>query len=48
MIERSMERRALSREVINLPAMLSFDGISGLHPCVVRDINTLGAELLPV
>jgi hypothetical protein len=45
MIERSVERRALPREVINLPAMLSFDGISGLHPCVVRDINTFGACL---
>jgi hypothetical protein len=45
MIERSVERRALPREVINLPAMLSFDGISGLHPCVVRNINTFGACL---
>jgi hypothetical protein len=45
MIERSVERRALPREVINLPAMLSFDGISGLHSCVVRDINALGACL---
>jgi hypothetical protein len=45
MIERSVERRALPREVINLPAMLSFDGISELHSCVVRDINALGACL---
>jgi hypothetical protein len=45
MIERSVERRALPREVINMPAMLSFDGISGVHPCVVRDINALGACL---
>ena len=45
MIERSVERRALPREVINLPAMLSFDGISGVHPCVVRDINAFGACL---
>jgi hypothetical protein len=29
MIERLAERRALPREVINLPALLSFDGISG-------------------
>jgi hypothetical protein len=45
MIERSVERRALVREVINLPAMLSFDRISGLHSCVVRDINAFGACL---
>jgi hypothetical protein len=45
MIKRSVERRALPREVINLPAMLSFDGISGVHPCVVRDINAYGACL---
>ena len=45
MIERSMERRALLREVINLPALLSFDGISGVHPCVVHDINAFGARL---
>ena len=36
MLERSMERRALLREVINAPALLSFDGITGMHPCVVR------------
>jgi hypothetical protein len=45
MINRSAERRALPREVINLPAMLYFDGISGIHPCVVRDINASGACL---
>src|ERR1700716_433345 len=45
MIKRSVERRALPREVINQPAMLSFDGISGVHPCVVRDINAFGACL---
>ena len=45
MIERSVERRALPREVINLPALLSFDGISGVHSCVVRDINAFGACL---
>ena len=45
MIERSVERRALPREIINLPALLSFDGICGVHPCVVRDINAFGACL---
>jgi hypothetical protein len=45
MIERSVERRALPREVIDLPALLSFDGISGVHSCVVRDINAFGACL---
>ena len=45
MIQRSVERRALPREMINLPAMLSFDGISGIHPCVVRDISAFGACL---
>ena len=45
MIQRSAERRALPREAINFPALLSFDGISGLHPCVVRDISALGACL---
>lgn len=45
MIKRSVERRALPREVINLPGTLSFDRISGVHPCVVRDINAFGACL---
>ena len=45
MIKRSVERRALPRELINLSAILSFDGISGTHPCVVRDINAFGACL---
>lgn len=45
MIERSVERRALPREVINLPALLSFDGINGVHCCVVRDISAFGACL---
>jgi hypothetical protein len=45
MIESSMERRALPREVIYRPALLSFDGIYGRHPCVVRDINVFGACL---
>jgi hypothetical protein len=45
MIERSMERRALPREIVNVPALLSFDGIIGVHPCVVRDISAFGACL---
>jgi hypothetical protein len=45
MIERSTERRALPRQVINVPALLSFDGIVGVYPCVVRDINAFGACL---
>jgi hypothetical protein len=45
MIEKSAERRALPREIINQPAALSFDGIRGVHPCVVRDINAFGACL---
>lgn len=45
MIESSMERRALPREIINMPALLYFDGIMGLHPCVVRDISAFGACL---
>ena len=45
MIERSMERRALPREVINAPASLSINGVAGVHPCVVRDINAFGACL---
>jgi hypothetical protein len=45
MIERSVDRRALPREIINLPALLSFDGISGVHPCVVHDTNVFGACL---
>ena len=43
MIQRSAERRALPREVINFPALLSFDGIGGHHPCLVRDISAFGA-----
>ena len=45
MIQRSVERRALPREIINVPALLSFAGISGVHPCVVRDINAFGARI---
>jgi hypothetical protein len=40
-----MERRALPREIINRPALLSFDGILGVHPCIVRDISAFGACL---
>jgi hypothetical protein len=43
MIQKSAERRALRREVITLPGLLSFDGIKGVHPCVVHDINAFGA-----
>jgi hypothetical protein len=43
MIEKSAERRTVPREIINLPALLSFDGISGVHPGVVRDISVFGA-----
>jgi hypothetical protein len=45
MIQMPVERRALPREVIDLPALLSFDGISGVHPCVVHNINAFGACL---
>ena len=45
MIEMSVERRALPGEPINLSASLSFDGICGIDPCVVRDINAFGACL---
>jgi hypothetical protein len=45
MIEMSAERRGLPREPINLSASLSFAGICGIHPCVVRDINAFGACL---
>jgi hypothetical protein len=38
----SAERRALPREMINLPALLSFDGIKGVHPCTVHDISAFG------
>lgn len=45
MIQTPLERRALLREVINMPALLFFDGIIGVHPCVVRNINAFGACL---
>ena len=38
-----IERRALERVEINQPAMLHFDGIAGVHCCVVRDVNDEGA-----
>ena len=37
------ERRALERLTINQTAQLSFDGIDGAHPCVVRNISAFGA-----
>ena len=37
------ERRAMKRLPINRAARLSFDEISGVHPCMVRDMNALGA-----
>jgi hypothetical protein len=45
MIQMPVERRVLPREIINLPALLSFDGISGVHCCVVHNINAFGACL---
>ncbi|MDI3560468.1 PilZ domain-containing protein [Bradyrhizobium sp. Arg816] len=38
-----IERRAMKRITINRAARLSFGEIRGTHPCVVRDINALGA-----
>ncbi|WP_426612905.1 PilZ domain-containing protein [Bradyrhizobium sp. McL0616] len=38
-----IERRAMKRIPINRAARLSFGEISGTHPCMVRDINALGA-----
>jgi hypothetical protein len=38
-----IERRALERIPIKQAALLSFDGIRGVHPCVVRDISAFGA-----
>ena len=38
-----IERRAMERIPINRAARLSFDGIRGTPPCVVRDISALGA-----
>ncbi|WP_084292924.1 PilZ domain-containing protein [Bradyrhizobium sp. WSM3983] len=38
-----IERRAMERMPINRAARLSFGEIRGTHPCIVRDINALGA-----
>ncbi|WP_027553539.1 hypothetical protein [Bradyrhizobium sp. Cp5.3] len=38
-----IERRAMKRIPINRAALLSFDEIRGTHPCMVRDMNALGA-----
>lgn len=38
-----LECRAMERIPINRAAHLSFSGLSGTHPCVVRDISALGA-----
>jgi hypothetical protein len=38
-----LERRAWKRIPINRMALLSFHGVSGVHPCVVRDISATGA-----
>ena len=40
-----IERRSFTRTTINLPALLSFDGIRGVYPCVVRDISASGARI---
>jgi hypothetical protein len=37
------ERRALERLTINRAALLSFDGIGGVHSCMVRNISAFGA-----
>jgi hypothetical protein len=37
------DRRSLERLTINQTALLSFDGIRGVHPCVVRNISAFGA-----
>lgn len=38
-----IERRAMKRIPVNRAARLSFGEIRGTHPCLVRDINALGA-----
>ncbi|MGL9621559.1 PilZ domain-containing protein [Bradyrhizobium sp. U531] len=38
-----IERRAMARTPVNRAARLSFGEIRGTHPCMVRDINALGA-----
>jgi hypothetical protein len=39
-----IERRARERIEINQLAMLHFDGIPGVHYCVVRNVNDQGAN----
>lgn len=38
-----IERRAMTRIPLNRAARLSFGELPGTHPCMVRDINALGA-----
>lgn len=40
-----IERRSLERIEINQPAMVHFDGISGVHVCMVKDVSERGAKL---
>ena len=40
-----IERRTQTRVEINQPALLHFDGIRGIHPCVVRNIHHQGARI---
>jgi hypothetical protein len=40
-----IERRALSRIPLDRLALLHVSGIRGVHPCLVKDINTDGACL---
>ena len=40
-----IDRRAMKRIPINRAARLSFGDIHGTHPCLVRDINALGARI---
>lgn len=40
-----IERRALERVQLNQLALLSFRGISGVHPCLVRNLHMCGAGL---
>jgi hypothetical protein len=38
-----LERRAWKRIPINRMALLSFHGVSGVHPCTVHDVSATGA-----
>jgi hypothetical protein len=40
-----IERRAFERVQLNQLALLSFRGISGVHPCLVRNLHMCGAGL---